>query len=382
MVGLALEGGGAAGAFHIGAVRALLEDGLSFDGVTGTSIGAINGAAIAQGDFEKTPELWRRMNSESLFGMSEAQLAALADWNFSSDTLRSLKSLWDDTRKSHGIDTKNIRLFLEDIIDEQKLRASGVDFGLVTFCLSDFKPCELMLPDIPEGRLVDYILASAYLPCFSPEPMDGKYYVDGGFYNNLPLNLLQERGFSEIYAVHTNAVGVVRKFKADKDTTVHHIYPSEPLVGLLGFVPDRIEEAMQMGYCDAMRYLKKLSGRKYYILSETVPKKFFPALAKVSEKELAAMTKTLYVPEGDLRRLWFEKLLPQVAKKLDLSKNDSYEQIGLALLEYRAEVCGMERFCVRSFDTFIEELKALPNPPETEDSLLVAASGVVLRRMC
>lgn len=380
MRGLALEGGGAAGAFHIGAVRALLEAGLTFDGVTGTSIGAINGAAIAQGDFEKTPELWQRMNSQSLFGMTKEQLEALSAWSFSPETLRSLKSLWHDTRKSHGIDTKNIRAFLAEIIDEEKLRASGCDFGLVTFCLTDFKPCELMLSDIPEGRLLDYIMASAYLPCFTPEPMDGKYYVDGGFYNNLPLNLLEKNGYSEIYAVHTNAVGVVRKFKSRENIKVHHIYPSEPLVGLLGFVPEKIEEAMQMGYCDCLRYMKALCGDLYYILPETVPKRMFPAMAKVSEKELAAIVRSLYPGDGDPRRLWFEKLLPQAAKALGLPKEASYEKIGMALLEYRAAACGIHRFKVRSFDAFVQEIQAAPIP-EAGDPLLIAASGAILRRM-
>lgn len=52
MLGLVLEGGGARGAFQIGAFQALNEKGFRFDGIVGTSIGAINGALLAQGDFE------------------------------------------------------------------------------------------------------------------------------------------------------------------------------------------------------------------------------------------------------------------------------------------------------------------------------------------
>ena len=50
---LVLEGGGAKGAYQIGAYMALKEKGFEFDHVVGTSIGAINGAVIAQGDVEK-----------------------------------------------------------------------------------------------------------------------------------------------------------------------------------------------------------------------------------------------------------------------------------------------------------------------------------------
>lgn len=58
MLGLALEGGGAKGAYHMGVVKAYFEEGYYFDGVVGTSIGALNGAIIAQGDFELGYELW------------------------------------------------------------------------------------------------------------------------------------------------------------------------------------------------------------------------------------------------------------------------------------------------------------------------------------
>ena len=51
MIGLALEGGGARGAFHMGVVKAFLEEGYEIGGITGTSIGALNGAIIVQGSF-------------------------------------------------------------------------------------------------------------------------------------------------------------------------------------------------------------------------------------------------------------------------------------------------------------------------------------------
>lgn len=49
MLGLALEGGGAKGAYEIGAYRALTELGYHFDVICGVSIGAINGGAAGAG---------------------------------------------------------------------------------------------------------------------------------------------------------------------------------------------------------------------------------------------------------------------------------------------------------------------------------------------
>lgn len=73
ILGLALEGGGAKGAFHLGVVKAFLEEGYTFDGITGTSIGALSGALIAQGDFEKCYRLWESIETYKLFDIEDVE---------------------------------------------------------------------------------------------------------------------------------------------------------------------------------------------------------------------------------------------------------------------------------------------------------------------
>ena len=58
MKGLVLEGGGTKGAYQFGAYKALKELGIEFNGVSGTSIGALNGAFIVQDDFENMEDIW------------------------------------------------------------------------------------------------------------------------------------------------------------------------------------------------------------------------------------------------------------------------------------------------------------------------------------
>ena len=57
--GLVLEGGGAKGAYQIGAWKALKEAGVKIKGVAGTSVGALNGALICMGDLEQAEKLWK-----------------------------------------------------------------------------------------------------------------------------------------------------------------------------------------------------------------------------------------------------------------------------------------------------------------------------------
>ena len=59
--GLVLEGGGAKGAWQIGAWKALKEAGVKIRGVAGTSVGALNGALICMGDLERAENLWKNI---------------------------------------------------------------------------------------------------------------------------------------------------------------------------------------------------------------------------------------------------------------------------------------------------------------------------------
>ena len=71
MIGLALEGGGVRGSYEAGVYMAFLECGIKIDGVSGTSIGALNGAMIASGKGALLPSLWLNLNMGEVFGFSE-----------------------------------------------------------------------------------------------------------------------------------------------------------------------------------------------------------------------------------------------------------------------------------------------------------------------
>ena len=58
MLGLALEGGGSRGAYHIGVYKACRQQGMEFDAICGSSIGAVNGALLCQGDAALAEQLW------------------------------------------------------------------------------------------------------------------------------------------------------------------------------------------------------------------------------------------------------------------------------------------------------------------------------------
>ena len=69
--GLVLEGGGAKGAFQIGAWKALVKAGVRIRGIAGTSVGGLNGALIAAGEVSEAEALWENMTYSQVMDVND-----------------------------------------------------------------------------------------------------------------------------------------------------------------------------------------------------------------------------------------------------------------------------------------------------------------------
>ena len=77
--GLVLAGGGAKGAYQIGAWKALKEAGVRICAVAGTSVGALNGALICMGDLEQAEKLWKTIAYSKVMDVSDELMGKLFD---------------------------------------------------------------------------------------------------------------------------------------------------------------------------------------------------------------------------------------------------------------------------------------------------------------
>lgn len=321
MTGLVLEGGGARGAYHGGAIRALSQNGIDFHVVAGTSVGAINGALAAQGDHDRIYDIWQGIDVKELFG---------EDF-FRDETpggrLKAIGKIIDEK----GFDTSLLKKTMGKYIWEDRVRSSPIDYGLVTFDLTDLKPVEIFKEDIPRGKLLDFIMASSSLPVFKRNVIDGRTYLDGGVYNVLPVNMPIEKGCKKIYAIRTYApFGRVKRYDPE-DSSIVLIGPKENLGGLLDFSPERIDKSLKMGYYDALRVLKGLRGRKYYLDFSLKPEGLFNHITGEGLRQRAA-------------------LLINDASVIDL------DEILIRVLETAASELEMERFCVYEMGDFLNQI--------------------------
>lgn len=200
---LALQGGGAHGAFTWGVLETLLaDDRLDIVAVSGASAGAMNGAMLLQGLATGGPDgardlleaFWRRISSSSGAGAFAPSLFGrmLGDWNVD----HSLTALafehagrWVGPYDAQPADFHPLRRVLTDIIDEPALRGASAGFYVSA-------------TDVVSGGLrifhreeigVDALLASACLPnLFQAVRIDGRDYWDGGYLANPALFPLVE----------------------------------------------------------------------------------------------------------------------------------------------------------------------------------------------
>ncbi len=163
-IALVLSGGGARGFAHAGVFRALEEAGIPVDLIAGTSMGALVGGALAQGDgYTEIMTFARQYGSPStLFDFTLPLVSFLASYKL--------------TR------------MLQDIFGKRLIEDLWRPFFCISADLTKARPIVHR-----EGPVWEAIRGSLALPgIFSPFPYRGSLVVDGGVMNNTPIDLMRE----------------------------------------------------------------------------------------------------------------------------------------------------------------------------------------------
>lgn len=243
-VGLILAGGGGKGAYQVGVLKALKENGLLDDvkAISGASIGAVNAMLYAMGDINLMYDAWNEIDIETVF---DIDLERLAD------------------KKPYFIRDEMIRL-IDKYIDFDKL-INGNYAIYNSICrlddtLGSFTPEYRLLSNYDEAMIKKILLASTALPLiYEAVEIDGHYYRDGGICDNEPVKPLYDIGIRQFIVV-----GLSGKKEYDasawKDASFISIYPSRNLGSLLSGTLDfsgKSKEFREMlGYKDGLRSIK------------------------------------------------------------------------------------------------------------------------------
>ncbi len=278
-IGLVLSGGGVRGAYQIGAYMALKKLGIKFNCVVGTSIGSFNGAMIASHNENKLLKFWQNIDVANFLEIDPTLETAKLDLKVIDTIFRTAKD-----KINNGFNIQPLRNELTKMLKERKLRRSNIDFGLVTLNADSLTPVRIFINEMPKGMVINYILASCFLPIFKKEELvDNAYYMDGGFVDNCPIKMLEKFNCQKIYVIDLKAIGVIKRAKMESD--VIYLKPSRNLGSILTINKKIITNNIKLGYYDTLTTLGKLDGRVYNFKLKS--KKYYQCLLrKVSDSEL------------------------------------------------------------------------------------------------
>lgn len=360
--GIVLEGGGAKGAYQIGAWKALREAGVRIKGIAGASVGSLNGALICMDDLEKAEDIWKNIEYSRVMAVSDETIKALKRKDFKAlDMLEILNSGVQFIRDG-GFDVTPLKNLIAEVVgDESRIRESDRELFAVTYSVSEHRELAVDVKNGENGSVKDMLLASAYFLAFKNEKLGGKRYRDGGGLNNVPLGVLLDKGYEDIIVIRIYGWGFdsERVIKIPEGVNVYHIAPRQDLGGILEFDKKQSRKNMNLGYYDAKRFLYGLAGRIYYIDAPGSEPYYFDKM--LSELELLK----IYVEEDldqETReslngyRMFTETLFPRMAVEFKLKEDWNYRDLYIAILEDLAKRLKISRFQIYTVDRLIGKI--------------------------
>ncbi len=200
VIGLALGGGGARGYAHIGVIRTLIAHQVPIDVVAGTSMGAVIGGAYACGvDLYKLEKILKNLDVNKLLGIPDT-------------TLRGIESLAGKTASEYLFKRADWRTYeperLTRLYEFLKLFTGERTFEDLSVPLSVIA-CDIDTGEeivLRSGKLYRAIAASMSFPGIHP-PIhhDGRFLVDGGLVNKIPVDAAVAMGAQVVIAVDVGA---------------------------------------------------------------------------------------------------------------------------------------------------------------------------------
>lgn len=339
---IVLAGGGAKGAYEAGFMKAVLEVGKDYQIVTGTSIGALNACLLAQKDIDVLLHLWQTIDSEDVFAGGLPKLSLNLEEML--DQSHLVLSFFKKYIQEKGADITPLKKLIRQCLDEEKLLSSPIDFGLCTVMYPSLQPVMITKQEMGQD-IFDYLIASAScFPLFPIHTFHQQGYIDGGYYDNLPIDLALDMGAEEVLVVDMSQ-------KATHPHYLHrpYIFYTQPYASLNGFMDfsrEAMDRQLRLGYQTAMKYLGKYVGVRYT---------FLPFQTSLFQD---VYRQSLYL-ERRVRSLTHHEAKSHLIDKLMQAHHDeplSEKDYLYILLDWLADLCQRDDSYVYQFDLFVRDI--------------------------
>jgi NTE family protein len=241
-------GGGPFGAHEVGMLRALIERAIVPDLVLGTSIGAINGVAVAAdpsaAGIERLTQTWADIDRSRVFdGSVVRQLARLA------------------RTRTHLHSNAALRGMLDALLPVDRIEELAVPFQCVAASIE--RACEHWFAD---GPIVPAVVASASVPgLLAPMAIGGEHFIDGGVVNSIPLSRAIALGARRVYVLHVGRLDRpldVPRSPWEVALVAFEVARRHRFVGDMAAIPDGVDvHVLPTGQTDPPRFTDRSQFR-------------------------------------------------------------------------------------------------------------------------
>ncbi len=263
-IGLALAGGGARGAYQIGAWKALTELGITnnISVYSGASVGSLNAVLFAMGDYDLAKEIWLKLDKDSLFNI-EKQIykrifrEKLNFLNRGVYNTKRLEKLMDNTIDYNNIKDKEIYVATTYLGGEKSTFFDLLRTNYKHYFKSDNQINYHLLRDMKHEDIRKVMLASCAIPvAFRPIRIGNETFYDGGILDNTPYQPLIDAGCEVIIIIDLFKATFIKK-KVVTGVKLITVHPRRSLRGVLDFNNKYIQRRFDLGYIDTMEKIKK-----------------------------------------------------------------------------------------------------------------------------
>lgn len=320
---IVLSGGGGKGGYQIGFWKAIRKLGIKYDIVTGTSIGALNGALMVQGNYYDALRLWLNMDYSKAFkgGMNNNKFSSIEGKKY-------IIKKYAKSALLGGIQPDELEKVIKNNLKLDLFYSNDIDYGLVTVKFPSMEPILLTKKDIKKELLADYLLASAScFPAFKMKEINNENYIDGGYHDNMPIELALKMGAEEVIAVDLKAPGKIKK-QINTTVPIKLIAPKNNIGNFLVLEKSWARRSIKLGYNDTMKAFNKLDGNIYTFKKgspkrnlDRLEERFYNNLDLYIKNKDNIKVKNLY---GKNKEKYFLNILENLMSAFSLDETEIY----------------------------------------------------------
>ncbi len=345
--------------FELGMWTAFKEMNINILNVTSSYLGCINATFIAQGDLDLAVKFWSNAVKNNIFKVSEV-VAELYSSKWANEDGKTFKKSFLKFITGNDPRVVTLRNFLNEYIDEQKIRKSSTVLTLNVINPSNLEIESLLISEIPKGRLVNYIVASICFPQIAKASLDKNFSINT---NEKNIMSIYENGYKNIITTDENEI-INKSIIPSNMITIK----ASEFVGLSEeYSGKSLKKNIKKGYLDTLKTFKLVKGYRYYLCKES--EKDIQAV-KIKSKLGVRYNSTLddvicrLLNIDAINKTNFDNKVVEILEKTKLSREDIF----LSILENLAITLNIQKNEKYKYDQLINKITEKVNENIKENS--------------